>query len=66
MMRHPEDLIARFDRNGLPDGTLMFCGTLAVHGGLRPAQRFEFELEDPMKGRTIRHCYDVVSLPILG
>jgi hypothetical protein len=65
-MRHPEDLIARFDRNGLPDGTLMFCGTLAVHGGLRPAQRFEFELEDPIKGRTIKHSYDVVSLPILG
>jgi hypothetical protein len=65
-MRHPEDLLARFDRSGLPDGTLMFCGTLAVHGGLRPAQRFEFELEDPVKGRTIQHGYDVVSLPILG
>jgi hypothetical protein len=65
-MRHPEDLFARFDRNGLPDGTLMFCGTLAVHGGLRPAERFEFELEDPVKGRKIQHGYDVVSLPILG
>ena len=64
-MRHPEDLLARFS-NGLPDGTLMFCGTLAVHGGLRFAQRFEFELEDPVKGRKIQHCYDVVSLPILG
>ena len=65
-MRHPEDLLARFDRNGLSDGTLMFCGTLAVHGGLRPAQRFEFELEDPVKGRKIQHGYDVVGLPILG
>ncbi|HMI95398.1 MAG TPA: DUF2848 domain-containing protein [Micropepsaceae bacterium] len=65
-MRHPEELLARFDRSGLPEGTLMFCGTLAVHGGLRPAQRFEFELEDPVKGRTIQHGYDVVSLPILG
>ena len=65
-MRHPEDLLARFDRHGLADGTLMFCGTLAVHGGLRPAQRFEFELEDPVKGRKIQHGYDVVSLPILG
>jgi hypothetical protein len=43
----------------------MFCGTLPVHGGLRP-QRFEFELEDPVKGRKIQHGYDVVSLPILG
>jgi hypothetical protein len=65
-MRHPEDLLARFSQNGLADGTLMFCGTLAVHGGLRPAQRFEFELEDPVKGRKIQHGYDVVSLPILG
>ena len=65
-MRHPEDLLARFSRSGLADGTLMFCGTLAVHGGVRPAQRFEFELEDPVKGRKIQHGYDVVSLPILG
>ena len=65
-MRHPEDLLARFARGGLADGTLMFCGTLAVHGGLKPAQRFEFELEDPVKGRKIQHGYDVVSLPILG
>ena len=35
-MRHPEDLIARFAKNGLAEGTLMFCGTLAVHGGVRP------------------------------
>jgi hypothetical protein len=65
-MRHPEDLLARFDRNGLPDGTLMFCGTLPVQGGLRPAHHFEFELEDPVKGRTIRHGYDVVSLAMFG
>ena len=65
-MRHPEDLLARFSKSGLADGTLMFCGTLAVHGGLRPAQRFEFELEDPVKGRKIQHGYDVVSLPIFG
>src|SRR6266567_2841055 len=31
-MRHPEDLLARFARSGLTEGTLMFCGTLAVHG----------------------------------
>jgi hypothetical protein len=65
-MRHPEDLISRYAKAGLADGTLMFCGTLAVHGGLRPAQAFEFELEDPVRGRNIRHAYDIVSLPILG
>ena len=42
------------DRASLGNGfnyvadTLMFCGTLAVHGGLRPAEKFEFELEDPV------------------
>ena len=65
-MRHPEDLLARYAKGGLAEGTLMFCGTLAVHGGIRAARRFEFELEDPVIGRTIQHGYDVVSLPNLG
>jgi hypothetical protein len=65
-MRHPEDLIARYRKGGLAEGTLMFCGTLAVHGGVRPAARFEFELVDPVKGRRIEHGYDVVSLPNRG
>jgi hypothetical protein len=65
-MRHPEDLIGRFAKNGLAEGTLMFCGTLAVHGGVRAAERFEFELEDPVAARKIQHGYDVVSLPNLG
>lgn len=65
-MRHPDDLIARYAKGGLDEGTLMFCGTLAVHGGLRPAERFEFELEDPVRGRNIRHGYSVLSLPNLG
>ena len=65
-MRHPGDLIGRYAKGGLAEGTLMFCGTLAVHGGLRPAERFEFELEDPVLHRKIAHGYDVVSLPILG
>lgn len=50
----------------LPDGTAMFGGTLAARGGIRPASRFEFEIDDPVLGRTIRHGYDVATLPILG
>ena len=65
-MRHPEDLIARYAKGDLAEGTLMFCGTLAVHGGIRPAERFEFELEDPVRGRKIHHGYSIVSLPNLG
>jgi Protein of unknown function (DUF2848) len=65
-MRHPGDLLARYSQSMPAAGTLMFCGTLSVHGGVRPSPRFEFELEDPVRGRTIQHGYDIVSLPNLG
>jgi hypothetical protein len=66
-MRTPGDLIQRFAGAAtLPEGTVMFCGTLAAQGGIRPAQRFEFEIEDPVLGQRIRHAYDVVSLPAAG
>jgi hypothetical protein len=62
-----KDLIARgFGGARLPDGCAMFGGTFAAKGGIRPASRFEFELEDPVLKRSIRHGYDVVSLPVLG
>ena len=64
-IRSPADLIHRFaEATTLPEGTVMFCGTLAAYGGVRPAQRFEFEIEDPVRRRRIRHAYDVVSLPV--
>jgi Protein of unknown function (DUF2848) len=61
------DLIARgFCAAALPDGCAMFGGTFAAKGGIRPASRFDFEIEDPVLGRSIRHGYDVVVLPVLG
>ena len=61
------ELIQRgFGDAGLPDGCAMFGGTFAAKGGIRPASRFEFELEDPVLKRTIRHGYDVITLPVLG
>lgn len=61
------ELIARgFPGGKLPDGCAMFGGTFAAKGGIRPADRFEFELEDPVLKRTIRHGYEVVMLPVLG
>jgi Protein of unknown function (DUF2848) len=57
------ELIARgFEGGKLPDGCAMFGGTFAAIGGIRPADRFEFELEDPVLKRTIRHGYDVITM----
>jgi hypothetical protein len=61
------ELIKRgFEDGKLPDGCVMFGGTFAAKGGIRPADRFEFELEDPVIKRTIRHVYDVMTLPVRG
>jgi hypothetical protein len=62
-----KDLIERgFGGTGLPDGCAMFGGTFAAKGGIRPADRFEFELEDPVLKRKISHGYDVITMPVLG
>jgi Protein of unknown function (DUF2848) len=55
-----------FGHGTLPDGCAMFGGTFAAKGGIRPADRFEYEFEDPILKRTIRHAYDVIALPMLG
>ena len=67
-MRAPDDLLAQFARHDgrFVDGTAMLCGTLAAIGGIRPAERFEVELEDPVLGRTLRHAYAVDALPVAG
>jgi hypothetical protein len=62
-MRPPEDLLARYP---LKPGWAMFCGTLAARGGIRPAQRFRMELEDPVLKRTLRHEYGIKVLPVEG
>jgi hypothetical protein len=61
------DLVAGgFGTAVMPDGCAMFGGTFAAKGGIRTASRFEYEIEDPVLGRSIRHGYDVVVLPVLG
>ena len=62
-----KELIQRgFGDNGFPDRCAMFGGTFAAKGGIRPADRFEYEFEDPVLKRSIRHAYDVIVLPVLG
>jgi len=65
-MMHPHALMQKYSSTGLRDGTLLFGGTLAAHGGIRPTSEFSFELEDPVLGRKIAHRYRVRTLPILG
>ncbi len=61
------ELLARgFTDGKLPDGCAMFGGTFAAKGGIRPASRFEFELEDPVLKRSIRYAYDVIEMPVRG
>jgi hypothetical protein len=65
-MLPPGDLIAAGFGGELPEGTAMFGGTFAARGGIRPAERFDFEIEDPVLGRSIRHGYAIVTLPVRG
>jgi len=66
-MLSPDDLIKDYTSGqGLPDGTMMLCGTFAAIGGIRTASRFDYEISDATLNRTISSGYDTVSLPILG
>jgi hypothetical protein len=63
----PKALLARHAKDGkLAENTLMFCGTLAAKGGVRPTTHFAFEIEDPVKQRKIAHAYTARTLPVLG
>jgi len=61
----PQTLISHLaGGRSMPEGTLMFCGTLSALGGVRSTGQFIFELEDPVLDRTIRHQYRAEILPI--
>jgi hypothetical protein len=62
-MRSPEDLLGR---HPLKNNEAMFCGTFAAKGGIRPATRFEMELEDPVLKRKLSHQYTIRELPVEG
>ncbi len=67
-LRPPQELMSKYlgQQGNLPPNSVMFCGTLAVHGGIVPAERFEIELEDPVLGRRLAHAYAVAVLPVEG
>ena len=63
-MRAPEELMQKY--GGLRPSTAMFCGTLAAQGGIRPANRFRIELDDPVLKRKLSHEYSIKVLPVEG
>ena len=67
-MLSPMDLIGRYTNGGksLAENSIMFCGTFAAKGGIRPADRFDYELEDPVLGRKLSGGYGITTLPVLG
>jgi hypothetical protein len=63
----PMTLVEGYEgKRTLDEGALMFCGTFAAKGGIRPADDFQFEIHDPVLGRTIAHSYRLEKLPVLG
>ncbi len=67
MMRTASDLMTRYHGSAmLPPGTVMMCGTIPAIGGIRPAERFEMEIEDPVLGRRLSHGYQVDVLPFVS
>lgn len=65
---HPRELFSKYTEGTarLAAGTAMFGGTMAVRGGIRPADRFEAELEDPKLGRALHLAYDIEALPVIS
>jgi hypothetical protein len=63
-MLAPADLVRRY-RGGdgiLPVGTAMYCGTMPVRGSIGGGEKFEIELHDPIRNRSLRHAYSVRCL----
>ena len=66
-MLPPDALIHGYDAGGrLKPGTVMFGGTFAAIGGVRPATEFECELEDPVLNRRLACRYAIRELPDRG
>ena len=64
LMRDPVDLMTRYGRPFVAN-TIVMCGTIGAKGGIRPASRFDMELEDPVLKRRMAHGYDVTTLPVV-
>ena len=55
----PAELIEAVPFARRPDRFVLFTGTFAAVGGVRPSPRFEARLHDPVMGRSIDLAYDI-------
>lgn len=64
---HPRDLIVKYTGHEmLPEGTMMFCGTLPAIGGIRIGSAFQATLEDPVLSRKLDLRYSIKTLAVAG
>lgn len=64
--RPPQELLDRIPWAGdRPRSFVVLCGTVPTIGGIRPADRFEGSITDPVSGRTLTVAYDVHPVPPL-
>lgn len=63
-LKLPQELIQdHFGQDIVPEGSVMYGGTVNVIGGIRPATDFIMELHDPVLERSLHHRYSVRVLP---
>lgn len=66
-LRDVRDLALRHcGQEQLPEGMAMSCGTVAVRGGIRPANVFSMALVDERLGRRLTHRYTLDCLPVVA
>ena len=61
----PAELIEAAPFARRPDRFVIFTGTFAAVGGVRPSPRFEARLHDPVRGRSIGLAYDIDVINVL-
>lgn len=65
--RSPEDLLDAIPWGGSrPRSFVVLCGTVPAIGGIRPADRFEGAITDPLTGRRLALDYRIRPIPPLA
>jgi hypothetical protein len=65
--RRPEEMIKLFTgAEDLPEGTVLFLGTIPVIGQIKGGDAFAMRLFDPAHDRSIGHAYRVEPLPVIS